>query len=71
MRVRIEYSGGSRGSAPREISPRGFIQRGGVAYLVAFCHIDAFEKSFRLDRVERFEIIESTVPSAIEIQTAG
>ena len=50
-RVRMEYAGGTRGEAPREVTPRAFVHRGGVPYLVAFCHLDAFEKSFRLDRV--------------------
>lgn len=57
QRVRMVYTGGSRGEALREITPRGFAHRGGIAYLVAFCHLDAFEKSFRLDRVERFEVV--------------
>jgi DNA polymerase-3 subunit epsilon len=55
--VRIEYHGGSRGAAPREITPRRFAQRGGTTYIVAHCHIDNFEKSFRLDRVIRFEVV--------------
>ncbi|MDR3636432.1 MAG: exonuclease domain-containing protein [Isosphaeraceae bacterium] len=57
LRVRMEYEGGSRGSQPREITPVSFVHRGGVAYVVAFCHIDSFEKSFRLDRVRRYEIV--------------
>lgn len=57
LRVRMEYEGGSRGCQPREITPVGFVHRGGIAYVVAFCHIDAFEKSFRLDRVRRYEIV--------------
>ena len=56
--VRIEYSGGTRGMAPREISPRRFSNRGGVAYLVALCHIDSKEKEFRLDRVQSFAVVE-------------
>jgi DNA polymerase III epsilon subunit family exonuclease len=56
-RVRMEYAGGTRGDTPREVTPRAFVHRGGVAYLVAFCHIDAFEKSFRLDRVRRYEVM--------------
>jgi DNA polymerase III subunit epsilon len=56
-RIRIEYSGGTRGSEPREITPRSFRQRGGVAFLVAFCHLDSIEKAFRLDRVLRFEVL--------------
>lgn len=56
-RVRMEYTGGSRGCAPREVTPRAFQNRGGTAYLVAFCHIDLLEKSFRLDRVQWYEEI--------------
>jgi DNA polymerase III epsilon subunit family exonuclease len=55
--VRMEYSGGTRGETPREVTPRAFVQKGGVAYLVALCHLDALEKSFRLDRVRRFEVV--------------
>ncbi len=54
----MEYAGGTRGTIPRDVTPRGFVQRGGVAYLVAFCHLDSFEKSFRLDRVHRYELVE-------------
>ena len=57
-RVRMEYQGGTRGEAPREVTPRGFVNRGGVAYLVAFCHLDALEKTFRLDRVKRYEVVQ-------------
>jgi DNA polymerase-3 subunit epsilon len=56
--VKIEYAGGTRGPAPREITPRRFANRGGVAYLVALCHLDLKEKEFRLDRVRRFEVLE-------------
>jgi DNA polymerase III subunit epsilon len=56
--VRIEYAGGTRGLTPRDITPRRFSNRGGVAYLVAICHIDRKEKEFRLDRVKGFTVIE-------------
>jgi DNA polymerase III subunit epsilon len=56
-RVRMEYEGGTRGDVSREVTPRGFVHRGGVAYLVAYCHLDALEKSFRLDRVKRYEVV--------------
>jgi DNA polymerase-3 subunit epsilon len=58
--VRIEYTGGTRGSGFRAITPRRFSNRGGVAYLVALCHLDLKEKEFRLDRVRRFEVVESS-----------
>ncbi len=55
--VRIEYAGGSRGDSPRNITPRRFTHHGGVAYIVATCHLDQYEKSFRLDRVKACQII--------------
>ncbi len=55
--VRIEYAGGTRGLAPRDVSPLRFATRGGVAFLVALCHLDDREKEFRLDRVRRHEVI--------------
>lgn len=57
QRVKIEYEGGSRGMSPREITPRSFRHLGGVTYVVACCHLDAQEKSFRLDRVRRYEVM--------------
>lgn len=49
--VRIEYDGGSRGTAPREITPLAFERRSGAWYLIALCHLDRIEKAFRLDRI--------------------
>ncbi|WP_406696063.1 exonuclease domain-containing protein [Singulisphaera sp. Ch08] len=68
--IRMEYAGGSRGPAPRDVTPRGFAHRGGVAYLVALCHLDTYEKSFRLDRVTRYQVVPpsemTTAPTAPE-----
>jgi DNA polymerase III subunit epsilon len=61
--VRIEYEGGSRGSTPRAITPRRFLQKGGMTYLVAYCHLDAFEKSFRLDRIRHCEVVHAGIPA--------
>jgi DNA polymerase III subunit epsilon len=69
LRVRIEYQGGTRGAALRDITPRRFAHRGGAVYLVAFCHLDAFEKSFRLDRVRRYEVVSSL--DRHEVETAS
>ena len=49
--VCIEYDGGTRGTSPRAITPLRFMQKGGETYVVAFCHLDSLEKSFRLDRI--------------------
>ncbi len=57
--VIIEYQGGTRGVGPRSITPRRFVHRGGSVYLVAFCHLDAKEKEFRLDRIARHNLAAS------------
>jgi DNA polymerase-3 subunit epsilon len=60
-RIRMVYLGGSRGGAPREVTPRRFLHKGGAAYLAAMCHRDGSEKEFRLDRVLEYEVIETTI----------
>jgi DNA polymerase III subunit epsilon len=60
--VRVIYEGGTRGDVPREITPRRFVNRGGIAYVASFCHIDAKEKDFRLDRVRSYEVLIPAVP---------
>lgn len=57
LSVKLVYDGGTRGPAPRMITPRGFIHKGGTSYLVAYCHLDLSEKSFRLDRVQKYEVV--------------
>jgi DNA polymerase III subunit epsilon len=64
--IRIEYDGGTRGSTPRSITPRRFVQRGGANYLIAFCHIDSLEKSFRLDRIRCVQL--TIEPSSEPVQ---
>lgn len=55
--VLVVYEGGTRGDAPRTITPRRFANRGGVAYVISLCHIDAKEKEFRLDRFRSYEVL--------------
>ncbi len=55
--IQIEYAGGSRGPTPRRISPREFTYRGGVAYLVGFCHLDRKVKDFQVERVRNVQIL--------------
>ena len=64
LRVRICYDGGSRGVGPRDITPIRLIHRRGAPCLVAFCHLDGFEKAFRLDRVRSFDVIGASRPVA-------
>ncbi|CAN5911164.1 hypothetical protein BH23PLA1_BH23PLA1_18530 [soil metagenome] len=56
--IRMEYAGGSRGTAPRDITPRRFLHKGGVAYIVGFCHLEGFEKAFRLDRLLCYDVLD-------------
>jgi len=57
LTVRMVYEGGRKSAIPREITPKRFLNRGGVAYVASFCHIDAKEKAFRLDRVRSYEVL--------------
>ncbi len=61
--VRIIYEGGTRGISPRSITPLRFLQKGGATYVVAYCHLDLIEKSFRLDRIRQCELITATEPA--------
>jgi DNA polymerase III subunit epsilon len=69
--VRIEYEGGTRGSTPRSITPRRFVQRGGATYLVAFCHLDSFEKAFRLDRIRGVEFVTELDTGSVPVDRSA
>jgi len=49
--LHISYQGGSRGLAPRTITPGRFELKGGEPYVLAFCHLSRKDKYFRLDRI--------------------
>jgi DNA polymerase III epsilon subunit family exonuclease len=51
--VTIEYASGGRGTWVRRITPSLVLQAHGLAYVIAHCHRDGFEKTFRLDRIQR------------------
>jgi DNA polymerase-3 subunit epsilon len=51
LSVEIIYEGGTRGYEPRKITPRDLLQSRGITYLTAYCHADAREKVYRLDRI--------------------
>jgi DNA polymerase III subunit epsilon len=38
---------------PRKVTPRLIMEVKGVAYVLAHCHLDGFEKVFRPDRIQR------------------
>ena len=45
------YDGGTRGLADRRITPRQLDFSRGSPCLIAYCHTDCIEKTFRLDRI--------------------
>jgi DNA polymerase-3 subunit epsilon len=55
LAVSIVYEGGSKGTQPRLVTPRGLQARRGVVYLEALCHLDGAIKNFRLDRIRAIE----------------
>jgi DNA polymerase III subunit epsilon len=71
--IRIEYEGGTRGTAPRSVTPRRLECRGGSTFLVAFCHLDSLEKSFRVDRILALEFPSETGLEVVRVErrTAG
>ncbi len=71
--LRMEYEGGTRGMAPRSVTPRRLESRGGSTFLVAFCHLDSLEKSFRVDRIRAIEFTSETGLEVVRVErrTAG
>jgi DNA polymerase-3 subunit epsilon len=55
-RVVMVYEGGTKGEEPREVTPRAILGYGGVVYLAAFCHTDAREKVYRIDRIRSYHL---------------
>jgi DNA polymerase-3 subunit epsilon len=71
--LRMEYEGGTRGMAPRSVTPRRLESRGGSTFLVAYCHLDSLEKSFRVDRIRAIEFASETGLEVVRVErrTAG
>jgi DNA polymerase III epsilon subunit family exonuclease len=69
--VRMEYTGGTRGEAPREITPVRYHHLGGVAYLIAYCHLGGIEKKFRLDRIASYELIVPALLASLKVGGGG
>jgi predicted DNA-binding transcriptional regulator YafY len=66
--LRIEYEGGTRGTAPRSVTPRRIESRGGSTFLVAQCHLDSLEKSFRIDRILAIEFTSETGHEPVRVE---
>jgi DNA polymerase III subunit epsilon len=69
--LRIEYEGGTRGTAPRSITARRLESRGGSTFLVAYCHLDSLEKSFRVDRILALEFTSETGQAVVRVERRG
>ena len=65
--LQIEYEGGTRGTALRSVTPRRLESRGGCIFLVALCHIDSMEKSFRVDRIRTLEFTPETGAGVVRV----
>jgi DNA polymerase III epsilon subunit family exonuclease len=66
--LRIEYEGGTRGIAPRTITARRLESRGGSTFLVAHCHLDSLEKSFRVDRIRSLEYASENGQELVRVE---
>jgi DNA polymerase III subunit epsilon len=66
--LRIEYEGGTRGTAPRSVTPRRLESRGGSMFLVGYCHLDSLEKSFRVDRILAIEFTPETGQQVVRVE---
>lgn len=56
--VVISYAGGLSAVASRTITPRAIVQSHGRGYLIAFCHLDHIEKTYRLDRIRGYHVLD-------------
>jgi hypothetical protein len=55
--LEIVYHTAGRGERTRRVvDPLRLEERGGAAYLIAYCHLRRAERVFRIDRIERIEI---------------
>jgi DNA polymerase III epsilon subunit family exonuclease len=66
--LQIEYEGGTRGSSPRSVTPRRLESRGGSTFLVAYCHLDSLEKSFRVDRIRAIEFSAQAGSESVRVE---
>jgi predicted DNA-binding transcriptional regulator YafY len=49
--ITIVYEQGWQRPTPRMITPRLVLKVHGVAYVIAHCHLNDAERTFRLDRI--------------------
>lgn len=60
--LRLSYFVESRGEeSTRVVDPRGIAQRGIFRYLDAWCHTANDERLFRLDRIQRLQVLDTPI----------
>src|SRR5205085_208558 len=59
-RVRLRYHAAGAVATERGFDPYGLVYRGGCWYAVGHCHLRRDLRTFRLDRVEQVEPLETT-----------
>jgi proteasome accessory factor C len=58
LRVEISYQSQSQPIQTRVIQPKQVYVIGSTFYINAFCERSRAERTFRLDRIERFKVLE-------------
>jgi DNA polymerase-3 subunit epsilon len=56
--VMIAYENASQGVSNRRVSPRAIVRSSGRIYLIAHCHSDRIEKTYRLDRIREYWVLD-------------
>jgi DNA polymerase III epsilon subunit family exonuclease len=56
--VSLVYDGGSKPGVARQVTPLGLAQSGSQLYLTALCHESQIEKSFRIDRIASYRLVD-------------
>ncbi|MBT4692282.1 MAG: WYL domain-containing protein [Planctomycetaceae bacterium] len=56
----LEIRYGEFPGPPRVITPKQIFRQNNAYYVKAYCHVDSFEKTFRLDRIVSFTVVQSS-----------
>ncbi len=69
--LRMHYRAGSRGDeTTRDVEPLGVVFYGGAWYLVAWCRLRRDFRHFRIDRIQRLEVLAETFPGRPDFSLA-